>query len=308
MEFPCFMQLVQKIQERDPFQKKAIRAFLARQDAVYWRRAESFSENLLGLIEKNGLTQDYIADSYLKMCKNMLSQQVVFKRTGLYSCADSKTAFEKVYSSEMEMSSYMYGVAISQFLWPNHYAMFHFFMDTISRISNVEKYLEIGPGHGLFLVEAMRQFSNARFSAVDISPVSLRISKEIVDHFTGGKRCEFQISDVQNWNSASYDFISICEVLEHLDQTMPLLKRLHAMLAPGGHMFITTCANCPAIDHTYLYKSVHHVRRELSDAGFMILADISLPVENKPEHLWEEERVEVNYAALLTHSREQSHD
>ncbi len=296
------MQFVEKVQKRDPFQKKAINTFLAHQDEKYWLRAESFAKNLLGLLKKNGLSQEYIVDSYLKMCKNMLSQQVVFKRTGVYSCADSQTAFANVYNSETEMSSYMYGVAVSQFLWPNHYAMFDFFMDTIARFSNVKKYLEIGPGHGLFLVEAMRHFRAAQFSAIDISPVSLRISKEIVDHFTGGQSCSFQISDVQNLDSASYDFISMCEVLEHLDQTIPLLKKLHSMLTAEGHLFITTCANCPAIDHTYLYRSVHHIRQELQEAGFKILADISLPIENKPENMWEEERVEVNYAALLTHS------
>lgn len=297
----CFVDLVSS---RSPLQKKAIRAFLSKQDEDYWQSAEHFAEELMEFLADKRLKPEFVADAYLKMCKGMLSQQIAFKRTGTYSCAHSSEAYEQVYSSEEEMSSYMYGLALSQYLWPNHYALFRYFQNICSGVNGVRNYLEIGPGHGLYLIEAMRLFPDAEFSAVDISPVSLRISQELVSHFAHGHSCSFRVQDAREISSGAYDFISMCEVLEHLDDTMPLLKKLHDLTATGGRVFITTCANCPAIDHTYLYDSVAHIRRELCEAGFKILQDLPLAVGDVPEDLWEMQKVEVNYAALLARAED----
>lgn len=298
------MHFVDLVSSRSVLQKKAIRTFLSKQDKDFWQSAERFAKGLLEFLESERIEPEFVADAYLKMCKDMLSHQIAFKRTGTYSCNHSSEAYDKVYSSEEDMLSYMYGLALSQYLWPNHYAMFRYFQDTCSDINGVHSYLEIGPGHGLYLLEAMRLFPEAKFSAVDISPVSLRISQEFVGHFAHGGSCDFRVQDVRKISSETYDFISMCEVLEHLDETLPLLKKLHGMTAAGGRVFITTCANCPAIDHTYLYDSVAHMRRELCDAGFHILQDLPLAVGDVPEELWEAQKVEVNYAALLARAED----
>jgi SAM-dependent methyltransferase len=298
------MHFVDLVSSRSALQKKAIRTFLSNQDTEYWQSAEQFAEGLLEFLDGKRIEPGFVADAYLKMCKDMLTQQIAFKRTGAYSCSHSSEAYEQVYSSEEEMSSYMYGLALSQYLWPNHYALFRYFQEACSGIDGVRSYLEIGPGHGLYLLEAMRLFPDAEFSAVDISPVSLRISQELVSHFAHGRSCSFRVQDAREITSETYDFISMCEVLEHLDETLPLLKKLHGMTATGGRVFITTCANCPAIDHTYLYDSVAHMRRELQDAGFHILQDLPLAVGDVPEELWEAQKVEVNYAALLARAED----
>lgn len=301
------MHFVDLVSSRSPLQKKAIRAFLSGQGEIYWQSAEQFAKGLLEFLDAKGLEPEFVADAYLKMCKDMLSQQIAFKRTGAYSCSHSDDAFAQVYSSETEMSSYMYGLALSQYLWPNHYALFRYFQDVCAGLKGVRRYLEIGPGHGLYLIEAMRLFPGAQFSAVDISPVSLRISQELVSHFAQGRACSFRVKDAREVTGETYDFISMCEVLEHLDETLPLLKKLHSMTTPGGRVFITTCANCPAIDHTYLYDSVGHIRRELHSAGFQILQDLPLAVGDIPEDQWEGQRAEVNYAALLARAADAPH-
>ncbi|MHC1791948.1 class I SAM-dependent methyltransferase [Solidesulfovibrio sp.] len=300
------MKFVELIATRNPLQKKAMNSFLSDQDEDFWSSAEQFSKGLLEVLAKKGIDPSYIADSYVKMCRNMLSQQVAFKRSGSYTCAHPEDAYESVYSSESEMSSYMYGLALSQFLWANHYALFRFYKDICSRSPSIRNYLEIGPGHGLFLIEAMRLLPDARFTAIDISPVSLRISQEFVGHFAQGRECVFRVQDARSIAAEQYDFISMCEVLEHLDETMPMLRKLHRMTAPGGRVFITTCANCPAIDHTYLYDSVGHIQRELNDAGFVILEDLPLAVGDVPEYLWETRREEINYAAWLARAEDMS--
>jgi SAM-dependent methyltransferase len=99
--------------------------------------------------------------------------------------------------------------------------------------------------------------------------------------------------------SGSFDYIVMCELLEHLDCPAEILRRAYSLLIPGGHCFITTCANAPAIDHVYLYHSVEHMRRELRSSGFAIETELALPVGDSPEERWEADKVEINYAAML---------
>ena len=81
------------------------------------------------------------------------------------------------------MKSYMIGIGMSQFLWPTHYAMYSFFIDKIlNKKSNISRYLEIGRGHGLFLLQALRNLKqDTKFEIVDISKTSIKITKSIID-------------------------------------------------------------------------------------------------------------------------------
>lgn len=298
-KIPLFSRFLSIIFKKSPLQKKAILAFLETRDDIYFARAENFAQKMLPFLATQNIEIDYVAYAYLKMCKDMLTAQIMFQKTGAYTCKDAKTAMTNVYNSETEMASYMYGLALSQFLWPNHYGLYSFFIEQSKTLSGVERYCEIGPGHGLFLAEAISMFPAVKFTAFDISPVSARISKGIVDYFTQSSRCQFILEDVNNIEAEGFDYIVMCEVLEHLDDPNLVLKKLHGLLDDRGHLFITTCANCPAIDHVYLYRNVDHIRRELRDAGYEILSELALPVGDYEENEWEEKRVGINYAAML---------
>jgi len=296
---PNFSQFVSIIYKKAPLQRKAVQSFLENQDSVFWQRAEHFAEKIISLLEKQNLSIEYVVDSYLNMCWDMLIEQIKFRKTGRYSFQTAAQAEAHVYSSEKEMASYMYGLALSYFLWPNHYSMYDFFISESKKIENVESYMEIGPGHGLFLVASIYNFPDAKFEAIDISPISKRISGAIVTHFTESSKCDFQVKDVNHIQSGKYDYIVMCEVLEHLDDPLSVMKKFRSLLSESGRFFITTCANCPAIDHVYLYDSVDHIRREIKEAGFEILTDLPLSVGDFPESEWYEKKVEINYAAML---------
>jgi len=294
-----FSRFISIIEQKNSLQKKAVHLFLDTCDNLYWKRAEQFAEKLSSLLEKENLSKEYTVDSYLKMCRNMLIEQVKFKKTGRYSLQNAAQAEAKIYLSEQEMASYMYGLALSCFLWPNHYAMYDFFISESKKLSDINFYLEIGPGHGLYLVESIKNFPRAKFEAIDISPISKRISEAIVTHFTGKSECEFRIQDVNCIETGKYDYIVMCEVLEHLDDPLSTLINLRSLLSEEGRFFLTTCANCPAIDHVYLYDSIDHIRNEIKNAGFYIITDLPLAVSDFPENEWQKERVEVNYAAMV---------
>ena len=126
-------------------QKKYILKHFAERDDLFWQRAEDFAAMFTGYLCEAGVTLDDSTDAYLKMCRDMLTEQVKFKRTGKYSCQSAEQANADIYTSEKEMVSYMLGLALSQFLWPNHYGLYDFFIRESRRLVHVQSYLEVGP-------------------------------------------------------------------------------------------------------------------------------------------------------------------
>ena len=127
------------------------------------------------------------------------------------------------------MKSYMIGLSISQFLWPTHYAMYSFFIKNINNCKdNVSNYLEIGCGHGLFLLEATKKFKKiTNFEIVDISKTSIEITKSIISFLVKEKvKINYLLNDIFKVNfQKKFEFITMGEILEHVDKPHLLLKK-----------------------------------------------------------------------------------
>jgi 2-polyprenyl-3-methyl-5-hydroxy-6-metoxy-1,4-benzoquinol methylase len=292
-----FGRILELVFAKNPLQKKTLEPFLSNAAPVYWERAEEFARQTVALLEAKGLDAGYLVDAYLKLCADMLREQILFHKTGAYSTREASQAYENVYSQPDRMAAYMHGLALSQFLWPNHYAMYDFFLTQSAGLADVSSILEIGPGHGLYLSAAARLFPQAALEAIDISPVSLAIARQTVEHMAGPGRCGFLLAGVEDLTPGARSYIILGEVLEHLDDPAGALTRIRTSLAPGGRLFLTTCANCPAIDHVYLFESVGHIRQELTMAGFAVEAELALAARNALPR--EGGKHEVNYAAIL---------
>ena len=303
-----FKRIVSDVQSKYPLQKKMIARELADRDSVFWERVESFSRDFERLLSDGQIAHDKVADCYIKLCKDMTLEQIKFRKTGRYSATWFAEVAERVYHSEAEMEAMVYGLAISQFLWRNHYALFDFFIATLRELearTQVGRYLEIGPGHGLHLVEALRTFGSAHFDVVDISAISLEISRSVVQHFAPGRDVDFHLIDIADFDSdGSYDLVVINEVLEHLEDPLAMMRRVAARIGDEGHAFLTTCANAPSIDHIYLYDSVEAIQAQIAEAGLTITSEIILPVGTQvPREEWKARKVEVNYGALCRRER-----
>ena len=301
---PHLFIIADTISKKSVLQKKAIEHFITKQDAVYFERAEAFAKKFLAFLKDQDVELDYAVDSYLKMCKDVMMEQIAFKKTGQYPASSKKIdeIVNSVYLEEKPMAAYMYGLALSQFFWPNHYALFDFFIAQSKLLTDVNTYLEIGPGHGFFLVESMSIFPKAKIKAIDISPTSIKMTGSVVDFFSESKKYELALQNVFELHEGLYDYIVMCEVMEHLLDPIRALIQLRDRLSPNGRLFITTCANLSAIDHVYLYTSAPHIRREISKAGYTILSELILPAGDIPKTSWEDEGAEINYAAMLERS------
>lgn len=300
--YPEFMRMVELVSNLSPLQKKRINHFISQQDKEYWEYAEDICRTLGCSFLKTEEGRVAVASAYNRMTMDFLSEQIRFKKTGVYLLNDANVARANVYDQPEVMRYYMLGLLLSYLLWPNHYEMLDFFRKHIQETRVVGRYLDIAPGHGLFAAETLRRFPGLRASLLDISKTSIQVTTEILKTFQiDSARFDFIHGDFLTvpMEGGDFDFISMGEVLEHVNDALGFLKRAHSLLKPDGRLFMTTCANAPAIDHIYHFHNADEIRDLIHQAGLRILKDEALPAEAVPEERCEAELVTVNYCAIL---------
>ncbi|MBL7091679.1 class I SAM-dependent methyltransferase [Acidovorax sp.] len=296
------MKIVDLISTQNPLQRRRINAFISQQDTDYWTFAEQLCRTLNHSFFQGDQERVEAARAYNRMCMDFVREQIRFRKTGVYRLDDAYVAHEEVYSQPDVMRYYMVGLLLSYLFWPNHYAMLCFLRDHLQQIS-INRYLEIAPGHGLFTVQAIKHSPDLEATLVDISEVSIEVVRELLTAFQiDPARIRFIHSDFLDLSleSDSFDFISMGEVIEHVNDAPGFMKQAHRLLQPSGAIFLTTCANCPSIDHVYHFHTVDEIRTLIRDAGLSIVRDVALPAEDVPVDRWQEELVTINYFAILT--------
>ena len=289
---------------KSPLQIKKINKYISKKSDTFLKDIERLAAEYINYLESQNISVEYAVDSYLTMCGNMLKSQIYFMKTGKYPLDQQHKAFENVYNNEKEMKSYMVGLAISQFLWSTHYDMISFFKDNLKEDDDViSSYLEVGPGHGLYLREAMKYLNNdVKIVAVDISQVSIEITQSMMAYFYGDQFSKIKYHNIDILDLAKsdeYDFITMGEVLEHVNYPGNLLYKLKELLTSEGTAFVSTCVNAPAIDHVYHFKSVDEIRNKIGNCGLLIKDEKVLPVENLPLKEIEKKQITINYCAIL---------
>ena len=294
--------VLDEIYKKSSLQKKKIETFLNNQDDIFLKEFENFLSEYIQYLNKNDLTIEYGIDAYLQMIKSMFKSQVKFMRTGQYPTESAVDAFNEVYSNEREMLSYMIGLALSQYLWKSHYEMFsHLKTSLAENKNNINKYLEIGPGHGLFLKNAIDILNkHTEMTAVDISQTSLNVSKSIITHFYPWKKVSFINKDMLDLNmNSEFDFIVMGEVIEHVENPKSLLIKISKLLSKNGRAFLSTCVNCPMIDHVYHFHSVDEIRNMFKNCGLIIESEKVLPVEDMTMTEIINQKITINYSAIV---------
>lgn len=295
--------IAESISHQNPLHSKKIKKNINKFDDEYFSRAEIFLNKYVDLLKEDGKTLDYAIECYLQMIADVYFESVQFLRTGKYSSTSFEEVNQRVYNDPKVMEYYMHGLVLSQFLWTHHYKILLYFSKIISENTNkIKNYLEVGGGHGLYISEAIEIIGNkANFALVDISPSSLEISKKMI----GNNKVNYNLKDVfEFFPNKKYDFITMGEVLEHVEEPVRLLRKLHALLDDTGKVFITTPTNAPAIDHIYLFNNAEDIRKVIEASGFKIEKEECIYSENLPENLLEKYKISMMYIGVL--SKQQS--
>jgi SAM-dependent methyltransferase len=304
MNTPHFEQFVELVYKKAPLQKKKLEKHFSSQPALFFTEAENFSEQYIDYLQSQKIGLEYAVGAYLKMCNDMMRCQVGFMKTGEYPVKKATDALENVYNNQGEMQSYMIGLALSQFLWSSHYEIFSFFKEALREYSpTVRSYLEIGPGHGLFLSQAMQLLKECRnFVTVDISDTSIQITRSIMKHIFPEQATNvvYHHGDMLDLSlEERYDFISMGEVIEHVNFPDKLLGKLRDLLTPTGKGFVSTCVDCPATDHVYHFRSVDEIRVLIGKCNLKITGERVCPVEDLPMEEIVRRKITINYCCIV---------
>jgi 2-polyprenyl-3-methyl-5-hydroxy-6-metoxy-1,4-benzoquinol methylase len=252
--------------------------------------------------ESAGIESDFLAESYDLIVKDTLREQMYFQRHGRYRYSTFDEVASSVYFNDEYMRMYMHGLAITAYLWPNHRALHRYFVDVIPTDKD-GRYLEIGPGHGVFMMCAMRKTAFSHFEGVDISPTSVEMTRTLLGSGLFGDFTDWEIIEqdffASDMDDGGYSAVVMGEVLEHVEDPGQFLRQINAVSADDAFIFITTPINAPAIDHIYLFDSVESIEALVSDAGLTVQDSLLVPYPGLSAEESTAQKLPINVAMVL---------
>jgi 2-polyprenyl-3-methyl-5-hydroxy-6-metoxy-1,4-benzoquinol methylase len=297
---PLLPFITERIVSADPKLGVRVQSFVAGSSPEFHRRAEEFFGRYKNFIEQQGRSIEFGIDCFLRLHRSVEQQRIDFLRTGKYENTSFAEVLRNVYSNPEVMQDHMHGLVFAQFFWPDQYHRFEFFSDQLGACAGeIRRYLEIGGGHALYVTEAVRALpATAEIDVVDISETSLGMAKGIAPE----PRIRYHLMDIFDFPDGQYDFVTMGEVVEHVERPQDLLSKVRRLLAPDGRAYITTPANAPMRDHIYLFRNAQEIRDMFDSCGFRIERETSRYAVDVHERLAERMKLPLMYAALVSRS------
>ena len=257
-------------------------------------------EDYLVFCFDQGLSIDYLADSYLTIMADILKETIYFQENGKYRYSSFAEVANNVYYNDSYMSLYMHGVFISLFFWPNHLELFRFFRESLPK-KKKGSYLEIGPGHGYFFSTAVNLTAYDNFMGIDLSETSIRQTKALVDRHDKIKNIDLRCVNFLEFSlkTSAFDAIVMGEMLEHVENPQDFLKKIAMIAKKNAYIFITTCINAPLTDHIYLFKDTQQIEALFSECDLRIKHECILPYLGKTLEESAERRLAINVGYVL---------
>lgn len=279
--FPSIAAITDAVLKEWPEHRKFVQTSLDAADPAFLARLEDVAANALTLADG---ALDQFAGDYHWMCNIFREEQFFFARHKHYRRSTIEEAIRDVYGNDAYMSRYVNGILLSQIMWRNHaQAMDLYRTQFLPGNRDGYDHLEVGPGHGLFLVFAARDPRCASVSAWDVSPSSLKSTTEALAKMNVDRPVAMTEAEICSVDPAPNQFDSIIcsEVLEHTEQPEKALDNLYQALRPGGRLFLNIPVNSPAPDHIYLWRKPEEIRTMVLDHGYEIEDFIELPPTGK---------------------------
>jgi 2-polyprenyl-3-methyl-5-hydroxy-6-metoxy-1,4-benzoquinol methylase len=276
-EFPHLAAIAAATLQAWPEHEKFIRVSLGNGERGFLSRLENVAADVVAL---TGDELDVFARDYRWTCEIVREEQFYFARHKKYRRSTIEEAIRDVYGNAPYMSRYVNGLLLTQVLWLNHAQAMDIYRGKFLP-GNREGYehLEVGPGHGLFLVSAARDPRCAGLTAWDVSPSSLESTRRALRKMKVVRPVameEVEICSVDPKPDA-FDSIMCSEVLEHTEHPHKALDNIFRVLRPGGQLFLNIPVNSPAPDHISLWRKPGEVQSMVENKGFVIEEFIALP-------------------------------
>lgn len=298
MPFPLCQSIVEVVVARKPMHRKFLRAALAQLSDAEQAEAELYIDFLA---RQEGHSIEYLAACYLTIVEDTFREELHFRETGRYRCTSYADAAAAVYHNPEYMQRYMVGLALSSFWWINHVALRRFFARWIEGRRGA-LYREVGPGHGLYFLQALRAGGYSRYEGIDISETSVAMTRRVTDsgHFGTYANASVEQGDfLADGSRELADVLVMGEILEHVETPLLFLECAHRSTRSDASIFLTTCFNSPAVDHIYNPGSMAALTTLAQQAGFKVTDTLIVPKQGTTIERCEAERLPVNVAMVL---------
>jgi 2-polyprenyl-3-methyl-5-hydroxy-6-metoxy-1,4-benzoquinol methylase len=275
--YPELQQLLDKQlsiwPEHETFLKRRFKDF----DSEHLAFANRLASQILVLTA--GELDDFCR-SYRWICEAMLEEELYFRRNNTYRLKTFAEAIKQVYSRPEVMKPYMRGLLMTQVWWSNHTsAMVYYVKQFLAGNKEGYRHLEVGPGHGLLLFDAVGDTRCASVTAWDVSQTSIDETRLALRRLGASRSVDLELRDLFRPGPSDqlFDSVVFSEVLEHLDRPAEALAALRRVMQPGGRIFIDMPINSPAPDHIFLLRSPEDVQAFVASAGFKIVDSAAFP-------------------------------
>lgn len=293
-------QVINRVLQKLPGQ-----AFTIKRLAKMWTPEEKnrFERELEYLTEKYSLEK--VVDGYVLMTNSTVNETKYFKEHGDYRYHSFEEVNRNIYANQEEMTLRMLGLCLAEYFWETVLKIHRFYEKVIKTVSG-ERYLEIGPGHGKYFLEAYNLGRFKEYVAVDVSQTSIDMTDEYMKRYAkDSEEKEYKLicQDATLLNTdIQYDFIVIQEVLEHLEDPLQMLKTIHSLLTPTGTAYALMPITAPSRVHIFLFKNVAHVKNMVEEAGFEIVTEEYVTANKVTIEDAEERKLPINACLLLKKS------
>ena len=299
MESSNFNLFCAAVSARNPFQKKFIANSLQNMTESCRQDAEAYIIYCLSL----GESIDDLADAYQGFVDVMNGEQLYFARENHYRYSKLSEVEGIVYNNPTYMRMYMRGLALTMFLWPQHQQTRSFFQQKLPADNAGKQYLEIGPGHGMFFLCAIRQGGFDKCIGVDISPTSIETTRQLLSCGFFGQLAGYELvctDFLLHEFDQAFSAIVIGEVLEHVERPDLFIAKIAKHILPGGFIFLSTCLNAAALDHIYNFENFEQLESLFAASGLKIQEKLTIPYARKTIEQCLRHRFPMNVAYVLT--------
>ena len=229
--------------------------------------------SLIGFYENRGYSISAIAETYLLFIQVVMEETKYFAEHGEYRHHSFAEVSEDVYFDHEYMTKYMIGLALSTYLLNFHLCSMRWFDSLIAGVTG-NHYLEIGPGHGEYLYRAMRLAKMNSYTAVDLSPASIEMTKKYIEYRMPTHtevNCEYLCKDFLDFDEKmKFDAIVMGEVLEHVEKPELFLQKISHIASQDAFIYVTTVINAPERDHIFLFHNYKEIEELVQTTGLHV--------------------------------------